>query len=222
MCLNNSQSAMPCFSSSYSFVGPADETCPTSTPLHHNFTVPLVNATANFLHYANPTLRTFVQPSETLIGIWIGINDISDTSTLTNVSFPALYSEIIGTLFNSVETLYEAGYKNYLFMNLPPLDRTPGNVLKTHPLPNATMVNQWDSILADHVQNFETENEGVKAMLFDVNGFLNGVLDHPAQYGIKNSTGYCASYDQPFINSDPQMYGCLPLPEYFWFNTGKW
>ena len=51
-------------------------------------------------------------------------------------------------------------------------------------------------------------------MLFNANTFLNRVLDHHEEYGIRNATGYCAAYDQPYINTDPGMYGCLPLEEY--------
>lgn len=84
------------------------------------------------------------------------------------------------------------------------------------------MIESWDSILATHATEFGEEvGEDGKVMLFDVNTLLNGVLDDPAQYGIVNSTGYCAGYDQPEINTDPGLYGCLPLGEYFWFNTGE-
>ncbi|GAB7349775.1 hypothetical protein MBLNU459_g0496t2 [Dothideomycetes sp. NU459] len=198
-----------------------------STPLHHNFTVPLVNATANFLHYANPTLRTFVNPQQTLVGVWIGINDVGDTASLKNVtSFPALYASILTTLFASVQTLADAGYANFLFLNLPPLDRTPANAARAAPLPNATMVDAWGRELATQAAAFAARNpgtphaDGVRAMVFDANAFLNGVMNDAAAYGIRNVTGYCAGYDQPFVDSDPGRYGCLPLSEYFWFNTG--
>ena len=57
-------------------------------------------------------------------------------------------------------------------------------------------------------------------MVFDTTTFLNYVLDHPSEYGISNTTGYCAAYDQPDINTDPGKYGCAPLEQYFWYNTG--
>ena len=59
----------------------------------------------------------------------ITVNDISDSSKykfprLNTTDFPSFYNAIISTEFEAIETLYQAGYKNYLFMNLPPLDRT--------------------------------------------------------------------------------------------------
>lgn len=56
--------------------------------------------------------------------------------------------------------------------------------------------------------------------LFDAHKVLQGVLDDPAKYGINNSTGACAASAQPDILTDPGKYGCLPLYEYFWYNSG--
>lgn len=100
-------------------------------------------------------------------------------------------------------------------MNLPPLNRTPGNLIRSAgPLPNATMIEWWNSSLQKHAAAMQTHHPDSNVMLFDANTFLNRVLDHHEEYGIKNSTGYCAAYDQPYINTDPGMYGCLPLEEY--------
>lgn len=153
------------------------------------------------------------------MAFWIGINDINDSAKYA-VDFPAFYDKLIGTLFNSVQSIYNAGYRNFLFMNLPPLNRTPGNLLKTSPLPNATMIDWWDASLASHANTFRYQNPAANAFVFDVNGLLNRLLDCPDGYGIKNTTGYCAAYDQPFIDEDPAAYGCLPLDEYAWFNDG--
>lgn len=198
-----------------------------STALHHPYTVPLVNQTQQFLTYGLPVLSPLLHlpqsPSQTLTVFWIGINDIDDTSEWTNItSFPTFYQTLIDTQFSAVESIYQtAGLRNFLFMNLPPLDKTPGNVARAAgPRPNVTMVDQWDRILLDRARKFEEEHRDARAMVFDVNSYLNEVIDDAGAYGIRNTTGYCASYDQPFINTDPEMYGCLPLSEYFWFNDG--
>jgi phospholipase/lecithinase/hemolysin len=190
------------------------------TPLHHNFTVSLVNQVKQFVEYANPVLESDVRidKEKTLVAVWIGINDIGDSDTYNtkyNISFPAFYNEIVGTLFDSVQDVYDLGYRNFLVMELPPLNRTPPNLVRAAgPLPNATMIEWYDQALQNHSKAFEESNEDAKVMVFPTTEFLNYVLDHGAQYGYKNTTGYCASYDQPYINTDPGMYGCLPLEEY--------
>lgn len=57
-------------------------------------------------------------------------------------------------------------------------------------------------------------------MVFDTHTFLSGVLDNPRPYGIKNTTGYCPNYDAPDIATNYAAYGCLPILQYFWYNTG--
>jgi phospholipase/lecithinase/hemolysin len=57
-------------------------------------------------------------------------------------------------------------------------------------------------------------------MVFDTYSFLTGILDNPAPYGIKNTTGYCPNYDAPDIATNYAAYGCLPIQEYFWYNDG--
>jgi phospholipase/lecithinase/hemolysin len=193
-----------------------------STPLHHNFTTPLVNQTQQFLNYVQPYFKRqwTYQESQALVGIWIGINDISDSSKY-KVSFPDFYNSIITTLFeDSVEALYQAGYHNFLFINLPPLDRTPSNLVSTHPLPNKTMVDWWDDTLLNHSNAFNSIHSDAKSMVFDANTFLNGVLDNPTDYGITNITNFCPGYTDPTVLTDPGKYGCGPIDQYFWFNSG--
>lgn len=97
----------------------------------------------------------------------------------------------------------------------------PGNVLAgVIPLPNSTMVHEYNSLIASAAANFSSSHPGTKAMVFDSYAFLSGILDNPAPYGIKNTTGYCLRYDAPDIATKYAAYGCLPIDEYFWYNTG--
>jgi phospholipase/lecithinase/hemolysin len=197
-----------------------------STPVHHNYTTPLVNQTAQFLTYGDAVLKdkAGVKPLNTLIAIWIGINDINDSAKYALSSFNDFYTSIIETLFTaSVEPLQKAGYRNFLFLNLPPLDRTPSNLLRDPAvrLPNVTMLGWWNDALQKRAEEFATEASGVKAMVWDANKFLNGVLDHPEEYGIRNTTNFCPGYLYADVLTDPGKYGCpVPLDEYFWFNSG--
>ena len=57
-------------------------------------------------------------------------------------------------------------------------------------------------------------------MVSYTHSFLNGILDDPASYWIKNTTGYCDRYDSPDIDTNYASYGYLPIREYLWYNTG--
>jgi phospholipase/lecithinase/hemolysin len=87
------------------------------------------------------------------------------------------------------------------------------------PLPNATMVQAYNSAIENAAKSFES-TRGVKAMVFDTYSYFTTILDDPLPYGIYNTTGYCAQYDAPDIATNYASYGCLPLKEYFWYNTG--
>ena len=89
--------------------------------------MPFVDQISQFNQYARPALSP--ASTQDLAVVWIGINDIGDTAKFnfsgqTFSTFPALYRNIISIEFDAVETLYDAGYTNYLFLNLPPLERT--------------------------------------------------------------------------------------------------
>lgn len=182
-----------------------------------------MNQIGQWATYARPVIP--IDVSDALVAIWIGINDISDSIKYTfprnnATNFPSFYTEIILTEFEAVETIYDAGYKNYLFMNLPPLERTPGNQASANPLPNSTMVHEYNSIISSSVTTFASTHPGTKIMIFDTYTFLSGILDNPSAYGIKNTTGYCPRYDALDIATNYAAYGCLPIEEYFWYNTG--
>ncbi|KAJ5087520.1 hypothetical protein N7456_011136 [Penicillium angulare] len=190
------------------------------TPLHHNFTVSLVNQVKQYAEYGHSTLTRLLPTSETLVAIWIGINDVGDSAKYA-VNFPDFYANLTGTLFDSVETLYDLGYRSYLVMNLPPMDRDPSNVGSSLPTPNATQVSWWNEALTGRAEKFGKEKKDVEIRVFDAHERLAWILDHPAEFGIVNTTGYCAGYDQPDIEWNYRAYGCpTPLDEYFWYNTG--
>ncbi|KAI0470660.1 hypothetical protein GGR56DRAFT_139365 [Xylariaceae sp. FL0804] len=195
-------------------------------PLHHAWTVPLVNQTRQYLTWAEPALvgRLRMDKSRALVAVWIGINDINDSADMASGGAAALrgfYDEEIAAVFEqAVRPLFGAGYANFLFVNLPPLDRTPPNAGRADPSPNRTMIGWWDDALARHSRDFAARNPSATTMVYDANAFLNGVLDNAGKYGIKNTTSYCPAYDVLDVQTDPGKYGCLPLDQYFWYNTG--
>jgi phospholipase/lecithinase/hemolysin len=188
---------------------------------HHAWTVPLVNQTQQYLKWAEPVIGQTMEKSKALVAVWIGINDINDSSKSTNVSFPAFYDELMDTVFaESVTPMYDAGYKNFLFLNLPPLDRTAANIVSETPRPNKTMIAWWNDSLARHSRVFAAEHKDTKTMVYDANQFLNGVLNAPHRHGITNTTSYCLDYADPDVLEHPAAHDCLPLDEYFWYNSG--
>lgn len=181
-----------------------------------------MNQTQQYLTWAEPVIGGDIDKSKAMVAIWIGINDIYDSADYDDedVSLPELYDKLVATVFEeSVQALYEVGYKNFLLVNLPPLDRTEDNVEEEHPLPNKTMIGWWGESLEKHSRSFSAANPVAKTMVYDANSFLNHVLDNPDSYGIKDTTSYCKWYGQLDEATDAKYYGCRPLNEYFWYNS---
>jgi phospholipase/lecithinase/hemolysin len=188
----------------FAFAG-ADVSSVYTAP-HHNFTIPFVDQITQWSTYAKPVLK--VDFAKALVAVWIGINDINDSSrfkfpVLNATDFPSLYKEIISTEFAALEAVYAAGYRNFLFMNLPPLDRTPGAIAAgpAAALPNTTMVHTWNNLIGSFAADFSVTHPGSEVMVFDTYTYLNGILDNHLQYGFSNITGFCLRYDAPDIVS---------------------
>lgn len=106
-------------------------------------------------------------------------------------------------------------------MNLPPLDRTPGNQASSSPHPNATQVGWYNAALSEQAHIFQRANIDTEVRVFNAHAHLSGILDQPARYGIVNTTSFCPGYDQLDIQENYLGYGCpTPLNTYFWFNSG--
>ncbi|KAL3422616.1 lysophospholipase a [Phlyctema vagabunda] len=195
----------------------------TYTPLHHNYTISFENQIAYWKKYAEPYIP--VKLSRALVAVWIGINDINDTDktkfpAFNATDFPSFYDKIIGAEFQALQTVYDAGYRNFLFMNLPPLERSPANAGSTPVLPNNTMLQSYNSLISAHADSFRNSHVGASVFVFDTYDYLLSILENPEPYGLKNTTGYCAQYNAPDIGTNYAAYGCLPIEQYFWYNTG--
>ncbi|KAF2704697.1 carbohydrate esterase family 16 protein [Pleomassaria siparia CBS 279.74] len=197
-------------------------------PLHHDYTIPLVNQTQRYLTYAEPTLRKRLDKKNSLVAIWIGINDVNDSlrllpnaSSSSSSSYVEFWNTLISTVFaQSVKPLLDAGYANLLVVNLPPLDRTAANQKLNNPRPNKQEVAWWNAALVAHASTFAEENPEARTMVYDANTFLNAVMDEPAKYAIVNTTSWCPGYNQLDVLTTPEKYGCGKLDEYFWYNSG--
>ncbi|KAF7365144.1 Carbohydrate esterase family 16 protein [Mycena venus] len=174
-------------------------------PLHHNFTIPLVDQVNQWVTYASKVIPH--PTAETLTAWWIGINDTGDTlGNASIVSFPAFWEQEMASYFTTVQKAHDNGLKTHLFINVPAEDRSPSIV--DDPVKSATMkthLSQFNSILANHVTAFKAANADATVMTFDSNAWFNMVLDSPAEFGFTNTTGFCT---------------CADPAGFFWYNTG--
>ncbi|KAH8833889.1 hypothetical protein DL96DRAFT_1456245 [Flagelloscypha sp. PMI_526] len=165
-------------------------------PLHHDYTIPLIDQVQQYLDYAYKYLPK--KASETLVMWFIGINDTNDSANNKTITdFDAFYRLEMDSYFNNgVQKLYEAGHTNHLFLNVPP-GRPVAGADQSYKI-------LFNKILAEYIRNFSDSHHDAKAMSFDTFSFYNTLLADPTKYGFVDSTSYCT----------------CPDPGYFWYNTG--
>ncbi|KAK8023145.1 carbohydrate esterase family 16 protein [Apiospora marii] len=166
---------------------------------------------------------------DSLFAFWIGINDVGnsywqdDTPTLNRQIF-AVYADVVRRLYR------DAGARHFLFLNVPPVDRSPLTVGQgaTAVEREAADIAAFNALTAALAADLAAEGQdgGDKANVwtYDVHALFTEVLDRPAAYeataGYANTTGFCAAYQNGTPNQDTLDPACgVPVNEYFWLNN---
>ncbi|KAF8957252.1 hypothetical protein BDZ97DRAFT_1906861 [Flammula alnicola] len=177
----------------------------TLLPLHHNFTIPLVDQVKQWIEFAADIIPHPV--GQTLTTWWIGINDTGDTITNATITdFKAFWDVEMTSYFKAVQAATDRGLRTHLFLNVPPEERAPDTIssptkaalLKEH-------IDDFNSVLATHIEAFEATNLDTTVLTFDAHSWFSMVLDNPQPFGFTNTTGFCT---------------CATPTGFFWFNTG--
>jgi len=164
------------------------------------------------------------QANTTLFASFLGINDVGNAYGEANKSliYPQIFTEYAGLM----DTLYQSGARNFLFLNVPPVNRSPltvaqGSAAETE---EATDIAAWNVNVTRMAANLSSTYSDATTFVFDTNAAFTQVLDdpcsHPETCAYKNTTDYCVYYE----NGTPSWYtfypNCsLPVDEYFWLNT---
>ena len=159
----------------------------------------------------------------TLFAIWIGINDVGNSFACRDKSLnPAIFA----VYSNLVDQLYVSGARNFLFLNVPPLERTP-RTIAAGPGVQATEradVADFNLRLDKLVRNLTDTYADVTAIQFDTHLLFTRVLDDPTVFpettGYKNVTDWCDQYwagTPEWDTFDPRCG--IAVNEYLWLNN---
>ncbi|USW58272.1 Putative GDSL lipase/esterase, SGNH hydrolase superfamily [Septoria linicola] len=175
-------------------------------------------------YYAGENRSFEWQPSDTLFAVWIGINDVGGTYWQENSTdvFTAIFAEYAGL----VDTIYETGARNFLFLNVPPVDRSP-SVLEAgewSQVNEAAGIATWNEKVAGLASNLSSVHADATTFVFDSNALFTEVLDdpssHPETSAYLNTTRYCVEYENGTPEWDTFYESCeYAVDEYFWLNN---
>ncbi|KAG7087763.1 hypothetical protein E1B28_013704 [Marasmius oreades] len=106
---------------------------------------------------------------------FLGINDCGTTEE-------CLLSEIVEKIPEAADRLYtEVGARNFVFINVPPTDRSPGG------LPHAeimkTRIETWNEEMRTHISQFVDDTPTARVSCFSSHDILSAILDDPEKYG---------------------------------------
>ncbi|KAJ7617821.1 hypothetical protein FB45DRAFT_932763 [Roridomyces roridus] len=104
--------------------------------------------------------------ADSLFVTWIGINDCAYAET---------HEETLDLLFTLQEKLYTAGARIFLFIDVPPIGRSPAGINASSDI-SATYTN-WNVSLASHIQDFTSAHPDARVLTFSAFDSFNRLLD---------------------------------------------
>jgi phospholipase/lecithinase/hemolysin len=170
-------------------------------------------------------------PATTLFAFFFGINDVGNTYSANDPSnYTNVYATILEQYSIQVNDLFAAGARNYLFLNVPPVQRSP---LTMGQGPNASAAESeaimiFNNGLFDIANSLQevaaNSNVPVNIDIFDAYSLFNSVLDNPKTSpqtaGYINTTDYCLAYENGTAELTSFDTSCVaPLDAYFWLNS---
>jgi phospholipase/lecithinase/hemolysin len=147
----------------------------------------------------NDTSKATWTSENTLFASFIGINDINTSYKLRNSTFN---EETVSSYTRIVEQLYQAGARNFLFLNVPAIHRAPLTVSQNDSSDmvelNREAVIDLNSLISDMAQEVLHDHKDATVFLLDTFTLYNDVLDDPTSRsetsGYTNTTSFCRNY----------------------------
>lgn len=141
--------------------------------------------------------------TDSIFAFWIGINDVGNSYGSGPDSSGPLYTSIFDVYSGLIDQLYSSGARNFVFINVPPVDRSPltvGQGQSSVETENAAIAD-WNKRVADTAAALKSNHtDEVNVWVYDSNKSFGEVMEDPSIYeqtaGLKNTTDYCNAYQK--------------------------
>lgn len=140
---------------------------------------------------------------DSVFALWIGINDVGNSYYHGPGVTDGLNAQIMAVYRAALDTLYAAGARHFVLLNVPPVDRSPlmlGQDAAARALERADL-EQWNGLVDDLAAGLRADHPGEAAVwVYDAHAAFAAVLDAPAARpetaGYKNTTAFCTAYEK--------------------------
>ncbi|KAI5266786.1 hypothetical protein E4T47_08217 [Aureobasidium subglaciale] len=160
---------------------------------------------------------------DTLFTIFIGINDVGNSYASQNAT---LLSTIFTELSGLVDQLYTTGARNFLFMNVPPVDLSPLTQAAgpSSQAIEAADIADWNHRITTLSKSLSQKYTDTTSFLFDTHKVFSRVIEHPCAYpqtcAYQNTTAYCQAYENGTPSPTYFDPGCgISVDKYLWLNS---
>ncbi|KAG7439653.1 uncharacterized protein BT62DRAFT_1055220 [Guyanagaster necrorhizus] len=120
------------------------------------------------------------ESADTLFSVWIGINDIGNSYYLG------------GDRDAYADFFCDVGARNFLFVNVPPIDRSPLMLAQSTSAQalEKSVIEGFNSKLTVRVASLKANHSDVTTWIWDSNAAFTAILDDPTCYGFEDATTY--------------------------------
>ncbi|KAG8928332.1 hypothetical protein FRC02_007056 [Tulasnella sp. 418] len=121
---------------------------------------------------------------DSLFITWIGINDVGTGADP---------EEAQKLLFQLQDELYQAGARNFLIFNVPPMPKLNAqqrsmSVFQTR----EKLCERWNQLLPNNVRSFQASHDRSSVFLFDAHQLFKDILANPSAHGFSPNAGHMA------------------------------
>ncbi|KAF5347593.1 hypothetical protein D9756_010705 [Leucocoprinus leucothites] len=160
--------------------------------------------------------------TDSLFTVSFGTNDVNNSFRNTAGNGTDLYNRDLTSYFATVDRLYNAGARNFVFNNLVPFDRAQIGVGQGSSLQEKMKesILEFNAQLAAKASAYCSSKTGITTCLtFDTHTVFTNLMDNPSQFGFASADAFCQTYANRFgctVNEqvDPTCLG--PIDVYIW------
>ena len=112
--------------------------------------------------------------------LWGGANNLFDNQTN--------FTSIVGDLVSDINSLYNAGARNFMVVNLPLLGQTPRYNNTSSEATFDARSTQFNNVLSSSLDSLETQLASATFFRIDAANLISSAISNPAAYGFTNVT----------------------------------
>ena len=148
-----------------------------------------------------------IAPANNLYVFWGGANDILDAASQSGASLSTIEtaaSTAAANINSQIQQIAQAGGKYFLWVNMPPLNETPGVIAEGALAQDvaALATQSFNTAWQTDVANLNTS--GVHVLGENVNALFNNIVANPSNYGFTNVTS--PARGQTSVNPDTYLF----------------